>query len=108
MLNSSYEVKRGEFTEDISTVQAFRKRDFSDQVRRATRTLLDYAGQGRRSLYDQRQKVQKSAETAMLRGNYKRAADLFEVAARISSELGEPEKAQELNERARAMSRLVF
>ncbi|MHA1731375.1 MAG: hypothetical protein ACTSU5_05500 [Promethearchaeota archaeon] len=108
MLNASYEVKRGEFTEEISTVQAFRKRDFSDQVRRATRTLLDYAGQGRRSLFDQRQKVQKSAETAMLRGNYKRAADLFEVAARISSELGEPEKANELNERARAMSRLVF
>lgn len=108
MLNASYEVKRGEFTEDISTVQAYRKRDFSDQVRRATRTLLDYAGRGRRTLSDERTKVVRTAETAMLRGNYKRAADLFEIAARISSELGEPEKAQELSERAKAMARLVF
>ncbi|GAB4305745.1 MAG: hypothetical protein Kow0069_01940 [Promethearchaeota archaeon] len=108
MLNASYEVKRGEFTEEISTVQAYRKRDFSDQVRRATRTLLDYAGRSRRTLFDERSRVVKLAETAMLRGNYKKAASLYEVAARISSELGEPEKAQELNERARAMARLVF
>ncbi len=108
ILNSSYDVKRGEFTELISVVQADRKKGFGDQVRRATRMLLDYAGRPRRGLKEERGRVVSAAETSMLKGNYKRSSELYEIAARISSELGEPEKAQEFSERAKAMARLVF
>jgi hypothetical protein len=108
MLNASYGVKRSEFTEEISEVQALRTRDFSDQVRNATRTLLDFAGRGRRELSADRTRIVGQAEKSMVSGNYKKAAELFEIAAKISAELGEPERAKEFKERSQAMERLVL
>ncbi|MHA1819066.1 MAG: hypothetical protein ACTSU2_14280 [Promethearchaeota archaeon] len=108
MLNASYDVKRSEFTEEISKVQAERTRDFNDQIRKATKMLLDFAGRGRRELTEDRTKVVSQAEKHMVSGNYKKAAELFEIAAKISAELGEPERAKEFNERAKAMERLVI
>jgi hypothetical protein len=108
LLSSSYDVHRGLFMTKISEVQAKRKADFTDQVRKATRMLLDFAGRGRRELADDRNKVVTTAENAMMQGNYKRAAENFEIAAKISSELGEKEKATEYSERAKSMERLIF
>lgn len=108
ILNASYNVKRGQFTEFISETQATRKRDFTDQVRKATNMLLDFAGRGRKELQDDRVRIIAAAEKAMMSGDYKRAAESYEMAARISSELGEAEKAQEYSERAKAMERLVL
>ena len=108
MLNASYDVKRSEFTEDISEVQALRTRDFGDQVRKATKVLLDFAGRGRRELSEDRTKIAATAEKAMVSGNYKKAAELYTIAAKISSELGEPERAKEFHERGQAMERLIF
>ncbi len=108
ILNASYNVKRGEFRQPISEVQAIRKRDFTDQVRKATRTLLDYAGRGRRELQDDRTKITSKAENAMMKGNYERASELFEMAARISAELGEQDRAQEFKDRASSMNRLAI
>jgi hypothetical protein len=108
ILNASYNVKRGEFAEPVSIVQAERKRDFTDQVRKATRLLLEFAGQGRKQLQDSRIRVVSQAEKAMMSGDYKRATELYEMAARMSSELGEAEKANEYNERSKAMERLVI
>lgn len=108
MLNASYGVKRSEFTQEISETQALRTRDFKDQVRRATKSLLDFAGRGRRELSQDRSKIAGQAEKMMVSGNYKKAAELFGIAAKISAELGEPELAQEYKERSQAMERLVF
>jgi len=108
LLSSSYDVHRGYFMQKISEVQAKRKADFTDQVRKATRSLLDFAGRGRKELADDRNKIVSAAEAAMLQGNYKKAAESYEIAAKISSELGEKEKATEYNERARSMERLIF
>jgi hypothetical protein len=108
ILNTSYTVKRGEFIEEISEVQAERQRDFTDQVRKATQALLDFAGRGRKELQDDRIKVVATAEKAMMRGDYKRASDSYEMAARMSAELGEPDKAQEYGERAKSMERLII
>jgi hypothetical protein len=108
VLNASYNVKRGEFVDPVSEVQAERKRDFTDQVRKATRLLLEFAGSGRKELQDSRIKMVSQAEKAMMTGQYQRASELYEMAARMSSELGEAEKASEYNERAKAMERLVI
>jgi hypothetical protein len=108
ILNASYKVKRMEFIDEISEVQALRKRDFTDQVRKATKMLLDFAGRGRKDLQDDRIKIVSTAEKAMMSGNYHRASESYEMAARISAELGEPEKASEYQERAKSMERLVF
>jgi len=108
ILNASYNVKRGQFTEAISEVQAVRKRDFTDEVRKATTTLLDFAGRGRKDLQDDRIKVVAAAEKAMMSSDYKHAGDFYEMVARMSSELGEAEKATEYAERAKSMQRLVF
>jgi hypothetical protein len=107
ILSASYGVNRLEFMEHISRVQAVRKRDFADQVRRATRTLLDFAGRGRHELADDRTRIAAQAEKFMLAGKYNRASESFEIAARISSELGEPERAREYREKAQSMERLV-
>ena len=104
ILNASYTVKRGEFMEEISEVQALRKRDFTDQVRKATRMLLDFAGRGRKELMDDRIKIISAAEKAMMRGDYKRAAESYEMAARLSAELGESERAAEYNERSKSIN----
>ncbi|MCP4762838.1 MAG: hypothetical protein GY870_13750 [archaeon] len=108
MLNSSYDVKRSEFTERISEVQALRTRDFNDQIRKATGMLLDFAGRGRRELHEDRSKIATRAEKQMIAGNYEKAAQLFDISAKISAELGDKERAKEFNERAKAMERLVF
>ncbi len=108
ILNASYSVKRGQFTEYIAEVQAERKMNFTDEVRKATQTLLDFAGRGRKDLQDDRIKVVAAAEKAMMGGDYKRASESYEIAARMSSELGEAEKATEYEERAKAMERLIF
>ena len=108
LLSSSYDVHRGLFMQKISEVQAKRKADFTDQVRKATRSLLDFAGRGRKELADDRNKVVSIAENAMMQGDYKRAAENFEIAAKISSELGEKEKSTEYSERAKSMERLIF
>ena len=100
--------KRGEFTEPVSEVQAGRKRDFTDQVRKATLLLLEFAGQGRKQLQDSRIRVVSQAEKSMMSGQYQRAGELYRMAAQMSSELGEAEKANEYNERAKAMERLVI
>jgi len=108
ILNASYDVKRSEFTEEIAEVQAVRTRDFSDQIRKATKILLDFAGRGRRELTMDRSKIIGQAEKAMISGNYKKAAELFDIAAKISAELGEPEQAKEYRERSEAMARLIL
>lgn len=108
ILNTSYDVKRGEFTEVISGVQAVRKRDFGDQVRRATKMLLDYAGRGRYELANDLDKIIERAETSMIDGNYKESAKLYEIASRICGELNQPEKAKELLKRSKAMARLIL
>jgi hypothetical protein len=108
ILNTSYDVKRGEFTEVISEVQAIRKRDFGDQVRRATKMLLDYAGRGRFELASDLDRVIERAESAMIDGNYRESAKLYEIASRICGELNQPEKAKELLKRSKAMARLIL
>lgn len=108
ILNASYDVKRGEFTEFISEVQAERKRDFTDQVRLATKKILDYAGRARVELKDDLKVVIDRAESAMIEGDYEESAKLYEISSRIASELNQPEQSKELLKRAKSMKRLVL
>lgn len=108
IMNASYDVKRGEFTELISEVQAIRKRDFTDLVREATKKILDYAGRARVELRDDLKIVQDRAESAMIEGDYDESAKLYEIASRIASELNQPEQSKELLKRSKAMKRLVL
>jgi len=108
ILNASYDVKRGEFTELISEVQAIRKRDFTDLVREATKKILDYAGRARVELRDDLKTVQDRAESAMIEGDYSESAKLYEIASRIASELNQPEQSKELLKRSKSMKRLVL
>jgi len=108
IMNASYDVKRGEFTELISEVQAIRKRDFTDLVREATKKILDYAGRARVELRDDLKTVQDRAESAMIEGDYEESAKLYEIASRIASELNQPEQSKELLKRSKAMKRLVL
>ena len=108
IMNASYDVKRGEFTELISEVQAIRKRDFTDLVREATKKILDYAGRARVELRDDLKTVQDRAESAMIEGDYDESAKLYEIASRIASELNQPEQSKELLKRSKAMKRLVL
>lgn len=108
ILNASYDVKRGEFTEFISVVQAERKRDFTDQVRLATRKILDYAGRARVELRDDLKMVIDRAESAMIEGDYEESAKLYEISSRIAAELNQTEQSKELLKRAKSMKRLVL
>ncbi len=108
IFSASYDVKRGEFTEFISEVQAVRKRDFTDQVRLATKKILDYAGRARVELRDDLKTVVDRAESAMIEGDYEESAKLYEIASRISSELNQPEQSKELLKRAKSMKRLIL
>ncbi|MHA1292882.1 MAG: hypothetical protein ACTSQJ_09470 [Promethearchaeota archaeon] len=108
ILNASYDVKRGEFTELISEVQALRKRDFTDMVREATKKILDYAGRARVELRDDLKQVIDRAESAMIEGDYEESAKLYEIASRIAGELNQPEQSKELLKRSKAMKRLVL
>ncbi|MHA1149314.1 MAG: hypothetical protein ACTSR8_13850 [Promethearchaeota archaeon] len=108
ILNSSYDVKRGEFTEFISEVQAIRKRDFTDMVRLATKKILDYAGRARVELRDDLKIVIDRAESAMIEGDYEESAKLYEIASRIAAELNQPEQSKELLKRSKSMRRLVL
>jgi hypothetical protein len=108
ILNASYDVKRGEFTELISEVQAIRKRDFTDLVREATKKILDYAGRARVELRDDLRTVVDRAESTMIEGDYDESAKLYEIASRIAAELNQPEQSKELLKRSKAMKRLVL
>ncbi|MGV9172166.1 MAG: hypothetical protein ACOC4M_06825 [Promethearchaeia archaeon] len=108
ILNTSYDVKRGEFTELISEVQAKRKRDFNDQVRLATKKILDYAGRARVELRDDLKAVQDRAESAMIEGDYQESSRLYEIASRIASELKLEEQSKELLKRSKSMKRLIL
>jgi len=108
ILNASYDVKRGEFTELISEVQAIRKRDFTDLVREATKKILDYAGRARVELRDDLRTVVDRAESTMIEGDYAESAKLYEIASRIAAELNQPEQSKELLKRSKAMKRLVL
>ncbi|MGQ4875171.1 MAG: hypothetical protein ACP6IY_13980 [Promethearchaeia archaeon] len=108
ILNASYDVKRGEFTELISEVQANRQRDFNDMVRLATKKILDYAGRARVELRDDLKLVIDRAERAMIDGDYEESAKLYEIASRIAAELNQPEQSKELLKRANSMRRLIL
>lgn len=108
ILNTSYDVKRGEFTELISEVQAKRKRDFNDQVRLATKKILDYAGRARVELRDDLKAVRDRAESAMIEGDYEESSRLYEIASRIASELKLEEQSKELLKRSKSMKRLIL
>ncbi len=108
ILTSSYDVKRGEFTEFVSEAQARRKRDFTDQVRSATKKILDYAGRARVELKDDLRAVVDRAESAMINGDYEESGKLYEIASRIAAELNQPEQSKELLKRAKSMKRLVL
>ena len=54
-----------------------------------------------------RKTIIKKGEDAMATGKYGIAADYFGNAAKLSAELGELDKAKELDERARGMERLA-
>jgi len=108
ILNASYDVKRGEFTELISEVQALRKRDFTDLVREATTKILDYAGRARVELRDDLKIVIDRAESAMIEGDYEESAKLYEISSRIAAELNQPEQSKDLLKRSKSMKRLVL
>ncbi len=108
ILNASYDVKRGEFTELISEVQAIRQRDFTDLVREATKKILDYAGRARVELRDDLRTVIDRAESTMIEGDYEESAKLYEIASRIAAELNQPEQSKELLKRSKSMKRLVL
>ncbi|MHA1299617.1 MAG: hypothetical protein ACTSO9_09300 [Candidatus Helarchaeota archaeon] len=106
LIASSYNVKRYEFHEDIMLSQMNRDRDFTDSIRTAVESLLTFTAMPRWKMIRIRKDLITKGETSMARGKYALAARYFADAAKLSSELGEVDKAKELEERARGMDRL--
>jgi hypothetical protein len=107
IIASSYSVKRYEFHDDIMLSQMNRDRDFTDSVRTAVESLLTFTAMPRWRMIRIRKDLIEKGETSMARGKYALAARYFADAAKLSSELGEVDKAKELEERARGMDRLA-
>ena len=102
-----FNVKRHEFSPRIIDAQFNRDRDFVDSVRTAVQSLLTFTAMPRWKMIRIRKDITKKGESAMARGRYALAARYFADAAKISQELGEMERAKELEERARGMERLA-
>ncbi len=102
-----FNVRRLEFSEKIIEAQFNRDRDFVDGVRTAVQSLLTFTAMPRWKMIRIRKDITKKGETAMARGRYALAARYFADAAKISQELGEMDRARELEERARGMERLA-
>ncbi len=107
LISSGYNVKRYEFHEDIMLSQMNRDRDFTDSIRTAVESLLTFTAMPRWKMIRIRKDLISKGETAMARGKYALASRYFADAAKLSSELGEVDKAKELEERARGMERLA-
>ncbi|MBD3226984.1 MAG: hypothetical protein GF329_02255 [Candidatus Lokiarchaeota archaeon] len=103
----SYEVKRFEFSDDIIDAQYNRDRDFVDSVRTAVKSLLTFKALPRFKMIKYRKELVNRGESAMAKGNYVIAAQSFADAAKLSQELGETERAKELEEKAKGMERLA-
>ena len=101
------QVKRWEFHNKIIDAQFNRDRDFVDSVRTAVQSLLTFTAMPRWKMIRIRKDITKKGESAMARGRYALSARYFADAAKISQELGEMERAKELEERARGMERLA-
>lgn len=107
LISSSYKVKRYEFHQVIINSQYNSDRDFTDSVRTAIKSLLSFTAMPRWKMIRQRKSLVDQGERSMARGRYALAARAFADAAKLSSELGELDKAKELEERARGMERLA-
>lgn len=107
LLNVGFNVKRHEFHQKIIEAQFNRDRDFVDSVRTAVQSLLTFTAMPRWKMIRIRKDITKKGESAMARGRYALAARYFADSAKISQELGEMERAKELEERARGMERLA-
>ncbi|MHA1266228.1 MAG: hypothetical protein ACTSRS_13430 [Candidatus Helarchaeota archaeon] len=107
LLAVGFNVKRWEFHDRIIDAQFNRDRDFVDSVRTAVQSLLTFTAMPRWKMIRIRKDIVKKGESAMARGRYALAARYFADAAKISQELGEMERAKELDERARGMERLA-
>jgi hypothetical protein len=107
LISVGFKVRRMEFSEKIIDAQFNRDRDFVDSVREAVQSLLTFTAMPRWKMIRIRKDITKKGETAMARGRYALAARYFADAAKISQELGEMERAKELEERARGMDRLA-
>jgi hypothetical protein len=102
-----FKINRMEFSDKIIDAQFNRDRDFVDSVRTAVQSLLTFTAMPRWKMIRIRKDITKKGESAMARGRYALAARFFADAAKISQELGENERAKELEERARGMERLA-
>jgi hypothetical protein len=107
VLSVGFNVNRMEFSEKIIEAQFNRDRDFVDSVRTAVQSLLTFTAMPRWKMIRIRKDIVKKGESAMARGRYALSARFFADAAKISQELGENERAKELEERARGMDRLA-
>ena len=107
LIASSYTVKRFEFEDVLINSQMNRDRDFTDNVRQAVQSLLTFTAMPRWKMIRIRKDLAEKGESSMARGKYGAAARFFADAAKLSSELGEVDKAKELEERARGMDRLA-
>ncbi len=107
LMGVGFNVKRWEFHNRIIDAQFNRDRDFVDSVRTAVQSLLTFTAMPRWKMIRIRKDITKKGESAMARGRYALSARYFADAAKISQELGEMERAKELEERARGMERLA-
>jgi len=107
LIKISYNVKRFEFSKEIINAQYNRDRDFVDSVRTAVQSLLTFKALPRFKMVRFRKDLVKRGENAMAKGNYAIAAQSFADAAKLSQELGETERAKELEEKAKGMERLA-
>jgi hypothetical protein len=107
LISVGFNVKRLEFSDRIIDAQFNRDRDFVDSVRTAVQSLLTFTAMPRWKMIRIRKDITKKGESAMARGRYALAARYFADAAKISQELGEMDRAKELEERARGMERLA-
>lgn len=106
VIATGYDVKRFEFHDDVMLSQMNRDRDFTDSIRSAVESLLTFTAMPRWRMIRIRKDLVQKGETNMAHGKYALAARYFADAAKLSSELGEVDKAKELEERARGMERL--
>ena len=84
-----------------------RDRDFTDSIRQAVQSLLTFTAMPRWKMIRIRKDLIEKGEKSMAQGRYAAAARFFADAAKLSSELGEVDKAKELEERSRGMDRLA-
>ncbi|MHA1799112.1 MAG: hypothetical protein ACTSVY_11770 [Candidatus Helarchaeota archaeon] len=107
LIASSYSVRRFEFEDVLINSQMNRDRDFTDSIRQAVQSLLTFTAMPRWKMIRIRKDLIEKGEKSMAQGRYAAAARFFADAAKLSSELGEVDKAKELEERSRGMDRLA-